>query len=224
MKERVLRKMLMAAMVMCMAAPLALSAAAVSDDGAASAQPVIVQGAAAGIDHVGEYWYDGTWYSQVYIASEDATISGNTFGGVAITEDCTVIIDGKILNKPRSTADARMMMQLLSGKTHKVITGCCLFYLNRSFCFSEITEVEFYPLTEEEIEEYVITKEPYDKAGGYGIQNKGALFVKGIHGDYYNVVGLPVARLKREIASFLSQDFSAEPTVKESKKKVRLKK
>ena len=94
MKERVLRKMLMAAMVMCMAAPLALSAAAVSDDGAASAQPVIVQGAAAGIDHVGEYWYDGTWYSQVYIASEDATISGNTFGGVAITEDCTVIIDG----------------------------------------------------------------------------------------------------------------------------------
>ena len=138
--------------------------------------------------------------------------------------DTTVIIDGKILNKPRSTADARMMMQLLSGKTHKVITGCCLFYLNRSFCFSEITEVEFYPLTEEEIEEYVITKEPYDKAGGYGIQNKGALFVKGIHGDYYNVVGLPVARLKREIASFLSQDFSAEPTVKESKKKVRLKK
>ncbi len=118
--------------------------------------------------------------------------------------DTTVIIDGKILNKPRSTADARMMMQLLSGKTHKVITGCCLFYLNRSFCFSEITEVEFYPLTEEEIEEYVITKEPYD--------------------DYYNVVGLPVARLKREIASFLSQDFSAEPTVKESKKKVRLKK
>lgn len=125
--------------------------------------------------------------------------------------DTSVIIDGKILNKPRSTADARMMMHLLSGKTHQVITGCCLYYMNHSVCFSERTDVEFYPLTEEEIEQYVKTSEPYDKAGGYGIQNKGAFFIKGIRGDYYNVVGLPMARLKREIDTFLSQDFSAEP-------------
>ncbi len=133
--------------------------------------------------------------------------------------DTSVIIDGKMLNKPRSTADARMMMQLLSGKTHRVITGCCLFYMNKSHCFSEVTEVEFYPLTDEEIEAYVTTTEPYDKAGGYGIQSKGALFIKGIHGDYYNVVGLPVARLKREIDTFLSQDFTEEPAKSEMKSK-----
>ncbi len=126
--------------------------------------------------------------------------------------DTSVIIDGKMLNKPRSTADARMMMQLLSGKTHQVITGCCLYYMGKSITFSEVTGVEFYKLTEEEIEQYVNTTEPYDKAGGYGIQNKGAFFIKGIKGDYYNVVGLPLARLKREVDIFLSQDFSEQPS------------
>lgn len=124
--------------------------------------------------------------------------------------DTSVIIEGKRLNKPRSTDDARMMMKLLSGRTHKVITGCCLYYMGRYISFSEETEVEFYPLTENEIEEYVKSKEPYDKAGGYGIQDKGALFIKGIKGDYYNVVGLPIARLKREIDAFTAQDFTVE--------------
>ena len=121
-----------------------------------------------------------------------------------------IVVDGKILNKPRSTNDARKMMHLLSGKTHKVITGCCLYHLGRFHSFSEITDVEFFPLGEAEIEEYVSSKEPYDKAGGYGIQDKGALFIKGIKGDYYNVVGLPVAKLKREIDIFLSQDLSVD--------------
>ncbi len=124
--------------------------------------------------------------------------------------DTSVIIDGKILNKPRCTADARTMMHLLSGKTHKVITGVSLFYMGKTRSFSAITEVEFYPLSDQEIEEYINTTEPYDKAGGYGIQNKAALFIKGIKGDYYNVVGLPVARLKREIDTFLLQDFSVD--------------
>lgn len=119
--------------------------------------------------------------------------------------DTSVIVDGKILNKPRSTSDARTMMQLLSGRTHLVITGCCLYYQGKFHSFSETTEVEFFPLTEQEIEQYIVTKEPYDKAGGYGIQNRGALFIKGIRGDYYNVVGLPVARLKKEIDAFLLQ-------------------
>ncbi len=133
--------------------------------------------------------------------------------------DTSVVIEGKILNKPRSTSDARAMMQLLSGKTHRVITGCCLYYMGRFHSFSEVTEVEFYPLTEQDIESYVVTTEPYDKAGGYGIQNKGALFIKGIKGDYYNVVGLPVARLKREIESFLDQDFSAPAAIEQPKGK-----
>ena len=133
--------------------------------------------------------------------------------------DTSVIIDGKMLNKPRSTDDARLMMKMLSGKVHRVITGCCLYFLGRHVSFSEETEVEFYPLTDKEIEEYVNTSEPYDKAGGYGIQNKGALFIKGIRGDYYNVVGLPVARLKREIDAFTAQDFTVDEFVTEARNK-----
>ena len=113
--------------------------------------------------------------------------------------DTSVVIDGKILNKPRSTNDARTMMQLLSGRKHKVITGCCLCYMGKTKSFSETTEVEFYPLTEKEIEEYINTAEPYDKAGGYGIQGKGALLIEKINGDYFNVVGLPVSRLNQEM-------------------------
>ena len=133
--------------------------------------------------------------------------------------DTSVIIDGKMLNKPRSTDDARMMMKLLSGKVHKVITGCCLYYMGRHMSFSEVTEVEFYPLSEQEIEEYVNSTEPYDKAGGYGIQNRGALFIRGIKGDYYNVVGLPLARLKREIDTFTAQDFTVDEFIAEERNK-----
>lgn len=124
--------------------------------------------------------------------------------------DTSVMIDGKILNKPRDTNDARIMMNMLSGSVHRVITGCCLCYMGKSTSFSVATDVEFFELSEKEIEEYINTAEPYDKAGGYGIQNKGGLFVKGIHGDYYNVVGLPVARLKRAIDEFLMSDEFAD--------------
>ena len=89
--------------------------------------------------------------------------------------------------------------------------------------FSEVTEVEFYPLTDEEIERYVVTPEPYDKAGGYGIQGRAALFIKGIKGDYYNIVGLPIARLSREIDEFMSQDFSVDSN-KEEKKEIKRRK
>lgn len=127
--------------------------------------------------------------------------------------DTSVIVEGTILNKPRSTSDARQMMEMLSGKTHQVITGCCLCYLEQVHTFSETTEVEFYELTEQQIEEYIATTEPYDKAGGYGIQSVGALFVKRIVGDYYNVVGMPVARLKREVDTFLEQEFAGEEQI-----------
>ena len=78
--------------------------------------------------------------------------------------------------------------------------------MGKSCSFSVSTDVEFFELSEKEIEEYIISAEPYDKAGGYGIQGKGGLFVKGIHGDYFNVVGLPIARLKRAIDEFLSSE------------------
>lgn len=120
--------------------------------------------------------------------------------------DTSVIVDGVMLNKPRDTNEARTMMGMLSGNVHKVVTGCCLFYLGQSRSFSVMTDVEFYELTEQQIEDYVKTSEPYDKAGGYGIQGAGALFVKGINGDFYNIVGLPISKLKREIDEFLESD------------------
>lgn len=114
-----------------------------------------------------------------------------------IGSDTSVIIDGKILGKPKDEEDAKNMLRLLSGNTHKVITGCAIFKNGRSLSFSETTEVIFYPLTEKEISDYVLTREPMDKAGAYGIQGYGSLLIKEIKGDYFNVVGLPVSKLSR---------------------------
>ena len=91
------------------------------------------------------------------------------------------------------------MLRALSGAEHTVVTGCCLISGNRWVTFREVTRVRFYPLSEREIIAYVDTGEPFDKAGAYGIQGQGALLVQGIDGDYYNVMGLPIARLKREL-------------------------
>ena len=97
------------------------------------------------------------------------------------------------------------MLKTLSGRKHTVITGVCLLLDGRKESFSESTEVEFYPLSEKEITDYINTGKPMDKAGAYGIQDKELLPVKSITGDYFNVVGLPAARLKREAESFLRQ-------------------
>jgi len=118
--------------------------------------------------------------------------------------DTVVIIEGKILGKPQNSNIAFKMLSQLSGKCHEVVTGVCLCYKGKTYSFSEITEVEFYGLSTEEIATYIATGEPFDKAGGYGIQGFGATLVKGIKGDFYNVVGLPISRLKHEISRFLS--------------------
>lgn len=120
-----------------------------------------------------------------------------------ISADTVVAVGDEILGKPVDKEDARRMIKLLSGKVHQVYTGVTLSLNGKKKTFSEKTDVEFFALTEEEIEEYVNSSEPYDKAGGYGIQGKAGLLVKGINGDYYNVVGFPVARLKREIEEFI---------------------
>ena len=122
---------------------------------------------------------------------------------VVIGSDTGVFIDGTMLGKPENKEQAREMLKLLSGKTHKVITGCSVFYKGQNISFSEVTEVEFYHLTDSEIEEYIATGEPMDKAGAYGIQGKGALLIKRIKGDYYNVVGLPVGALKQKLKLFV---------------------
>lgn len=120
-----------------------------------------------------------------------------------ISADTVVSVDDEILGKPVDKEDARRMISLLSGKVHQVYTGVTLALNGKVKTFSEKTDVEFFDLTENEIEEYISSNEPYDKAGSYGIQGKAGLLVKGINGDYYNVVGFPVARLKREIQEFI---------------------
>lgn len=119
-------------------------------------------------------------------------------GEVIIAADTVVCCDGVIMGKPHSDPQAREMLRSLSGRVHEVYTGVCVIFPDGCReCFSEETLVEFFELTDEEIDAYVSTGEPRDKAGAYGIQGKGALLVKGIKGDYYNVMGLPVARLAR---------------------------
>ncbi len=116
--------------------------------------------------------------------------------------DTVVAFGDAILGKPKSQADAKIMLSMLSGKTHTVLTGVTIL---RTFegkivyrkTFSECTEVKFYDFTEREIDEYIATGEPMDKAGSYGIQGRGAVLVQGIHGDYNNVVGLPIAAVHK---------------------------
>ncbi len=122
---------------------------------------------------------------------------------LVIGADTVVIAENEILGKPKNEAQAKEMLNKLSGKTHTVITGVSLCFNGKNCSFSEITEVEFFDLSNDEIENYVKTHEPMDKAGAYGIQGKGSLLVKRIDGDYFNVVGLPIAKLKREIDEFL---------------------
>ena len=102
-----------------------------------------------------------------------------------------------MLGKPADERQARAMLEALSGRTHEVVTGCCLAQDALTWCFRSTTRVTFYPLSSQQIAAYTATGEPYDKAGGYGIQGAGALFVRGIQGDYYNVVGLPLGALGR---------------------------
>ena len=120
-----------------------------------------------------------------------------------ITADTIVWLEGRVLGKPKDEADAFNMLKALSGKTHTVLTGVCIISPDKKISFYEQTEVEFYTLGENEIMQYIASGEPMDKAGAYGIQEKGALFVKRINGDFYNVVGLPVARLARELKSLM---------------------
>ena len=116
---------------------------------------------------------------------------------LVIASDTVVVCDNTILGKPRDKAHATEMMRMLSGRRHSVISGIAVIYRGKRVFSHEETEVEFRSLTDAEIEAYVSTDEPYDKAGGYGIQDKAAIFVRGIHGDYLNVVGLPVFKLFR---------------------------
>ena len=113
--------------------------------------------------------------------------------------DTVVAYQGQILGKPADEADAKRMLTMLSGQTHEVYTGVCVIEDRKTKTFYEETKVTFYEISDEQIDRYIKTGEPMDKAGSYGIQGKAAVFIKGIEGDYYNVVGFPIARFLQEI-------------------------
>ena len=117
-----------------------------------------------------------------------------------IAADTVVVLDHEIIGKPEDRAAAIASIKKLAGKTHQVITGVCLMYNGVMECFSEVTDVRFHPLTEEQITYYVDTYQPYDKAGGYAIQEWiGVVGIESINGDFYNVMGLPVSKMIQKI-------------------------
>ena len=147
----------------------------------------------------------------LYISQEKAAayrrfMKDNT---LLITADTIVWLDGKVYGKPRDIADAKAMLQALSGKTHTVITGVTLTSLQKQISFAVSTEVTFATLGDDEIDYYVEKYRPLDKAGAYGIQGKGSLLIQGIQGDYFTVMGLPVAKLYRVLQQF-ETDFKKE--------------
>lgn len=118
-----------------------------------------------------------------------------------IGADTVVALGSQILGKPADQDNAFHILQLLSGKTHKVFTGVTVINYDKIYTFTTQTDVTFYDLENAQIQAYIATGEPMDKAGAYGIQGKGSLLVKEICGDYFNVVGLPVSRLGRVLAA-----------------------
>ncbi len=126
---------------------------------------------------------------------------------IIITADTVVIIDDRILGKPADRDDAIAMLKSLSGRRHKVVTGVTVTTKDRSISFDETTAVEFALLSDDEINHYIDTFKPYDKAGAYGIQEWiGAVGIKGIEGCYYNVMGLPVHTLYHRLKKFRAYD------------------
>lgn len=140
-----------------------------------------------------------------YIAKKKACSYGEYLkdNTLVITADTVVILDNKIFGKPANESCAKQMLRELSGRTHQVVTGVCLTTADKEHSFSVTSEVRFATLTESEIEYYVTRYKPMDKAGAYGIQEWiGFVAVEFISGSYYNVMGLPIQRLYRELKNF----------------------
>ena len=123
-------------------------------------------------------------------------------GDLVISADTVVCVDGKRLGKPADEEDAKRMLRLLSGRTHTVVSGLCVLRDERCETASVSTAIHFRPLSEREIDAYVASGEPMDKAGAYGIQGLAAIFVDRLDGDYYNVMGLPLCALSELLNRF----------------------
>ena len=136
-------------------------------------------------------------------AEKAAAVAGRAGeDAIVIAADTVVALEGAVLGKPADELDAFKMLSALSGVRHQVYTGVTVCRGGEKQTAHEVTDVTFLELSEEEIEHYIATGEPMDKAGAYGIQGYGALLIQGISGDYYNVMGLPVCRLSGMLARF----------------------
>ena len=136
------------------------------------------------------------------LAIQKATAIANAYTDMTVIgADTIVVSDSKILGKPTTEQEAYEMLKSLSGKTHQVMTAVSIINVEKDLCtsFVNTTDVTFYHMTDDWINSYIATKEPMDKAGAYGIQGKGFELVRSISGDYYSVMGLPIAQLKRTL-------------------------
>jgi septum formation protein len=151
------------------------------------------------IDETRQANEDASTYVRRLARSKAEAVAQRAPGSLIVAADTTVVIDEHILEKPLDQDDARHMLRQLSGRWHQVITGVALIdsVTAESTVTSEITEVKFASMSQDEIDWYVSSSEPMDKAGAYAIQGLGARFIEGIRGDYFNVMGLPVRLLYR---------------------------
>lgn len=157
-------------------------------------------------DGIDESYPEGLGMTAIpeYISNQKAAAYNINDGELLITADTIVYLDGEVLGKPAESKEACEMLTKLSGRTHQVITGVTIRTKERVRTFSCVTDVTFASLTREQIQHYVTKYKPFDKAGAYGIQEWiGCVGVTGINGSYYNVMGLPVQRLNRELATFI---------------------
>ena len=142
----------------------------------------------------------------IHIAQEKAKAYVNQLleNTLAITADTIVLLENKVLGKPKDRNNAKEMLRQLSGQTHDVITGVCLFTKNKKTSFSSTSKVTFKELTDEEIEHYLSVYQPYDKAGSYGVLEWiGFIGIERIEGSYFNVMGLPTVALYKELEKFI---------------------
>jgi len=148
-----------------------------------------------------------------YIAANKAdAIARQEPDSIIIAADTVVILENRIIGKPKDETDAREMLRALSGKKHEVVTGVVLQKAEKKRSFSETTEVYFHPLSDEQIQYYISHYQPYDKAGAYAIQEWiGLVGIEKIRGDYYNVMGLPVQSLMQALKQFYELPFPLFP-------------
>lgn len=143
------------------------------------------------------------------LKARDAAKSIDEKGHIIISADTVVVLDGEIMGKPKNREDAYSMLKKLSGKSHSVFTGICVWRSDDAFCVctAQETKVVFKELSDETINRYIMTGESDDKAGAYAVQGKGAALVKKVDGDYLNVVGLPLLKLIEVLENDFGYDF-----------------